>query len=339
MRYVTEQAHRRRRGASSERTRRIPSRGPLRTLANPRGPLLGALPLVWSLLLLTASAGPGAASHPRPANALVTEIYQSGYTTEQSSFTVSMELSNTANVTFVYFNFCQLGNGVCFLPVPMSPAGSNWYVGTTHPMTSYHGMTPGVRAGYNITIQFANNSTVTEPTVPNPFSNLTVAQSVTGEYMFEMTVRNQTYTLGGKVTDSVTGAGIAGATVEISPGNNSTTTSSTGAYSFVGIPNGTYTLSVTDKGYKLDTETVAVAGTSAVRDFTLENATGPASSGQPGGGPGGLVSNPLVEAGLAISVVVVVAVALLAYARSRRRTKELQPPAPDSPGSPPSGPS
>jgi phosphatidylinositol-3-phosphatase len=54
-------------------------------------------------------------------------------------------------------------------------------------------------------------------------------------------------TLTGRVTNASSGAGISGATVSFS--GRSSTTSSTGAYSFSNVPAGTYTVSVTHSGY------------------------------------------------------------------------------------------
>jgi hypothetical protein len=58
----------------------------------------------------------------------------------------------------------------------------------------------------------------------------------------------QSPTLNGKVTDALTGAALAGVTVELSPGDLTTTTSSTGTYSFAGLDAGTYTLTAATSG-------------------------------------------------------------------------------------------
>jgi hypothetical protein len=56
-----------------------------------------------------------------------------------------------------------------------------------------------------------------------------------------------TGTLTGVITDSLSGAAIQGATVTL--GGNTTTTNASGAYSFTGIPVGSYPFSVSAPGY------------------------------------------------------------------------------------------
>lgn len=271
---------------------RVRGRG-LTTTTPPRAPRDGgprrarAATLVAALSLLIPLVGLAAGqAAPHAYSVQVVAIEQSRNLTAQSTMTISMQVASAANIQFVFFTFCQLTSPVCYTPVVMAPHASNWYVGTTNPMTNYSGMRPGVQAGYNITIEFTDNSTFTEPRLPNAFSNLTVVSSVSGEYMFEVTVRPQVFTLGGVVTDSVTGAGITGATVSLAPGGNSTVTSGTGAYAFDNLFNGTYTLSVTVSGYNSSAATVVVAGQSQVKDFALTNpndhAKPPSSTGRSG---------------------------------------------------------
>jgi hypothetical protein len=283
--------------------------------------------MILGAVLLTGMSEMGAAAAPRPAGVDVLAIYQSNYTDEQENFTVSMEVANSVGVSFVYFTFCQLSNALCYLPVTMSAHGSGWFVGTTHEMTSYHGMTPGVRAGYNITIEYSNNTNVTEPSVPNPFGNLTVAQSVSGEYMYQMTVLNQTYGLSGTVKDSTTGAAISGAQVSLSPGNENTTTGSTGAYTFTGLFNGSYTLSIAEKGYTTTTQSVAIDGQSvANKDIPLSNGT----TAPTGGGTKGSGSSSGTILGISTWTIVPVIGAIIALAAflvlRRGRTPPAAPP-------------
>lgn len=54
--------------------------------------------------------------------------------------------------------------------------------------------------------------------------------------------------LTGKVTDALTGAALSGVTVLLTPGDVTTTTSATGAYSFTGMNAGTYTVTAADGG-------------------------------------------------------------------------------------------
>lgn len=294
------------------------------------GPLLGRVGVGAALVLLTAAlCAPGAlgaplgsASAPRPhgSTSNVEAIYQSNYTTEQSTFTVSLKVASTANIQFVYFTFCQLSSPLCYLPVSMSLHGTNWYVGTTNPMTTYNGMTVGVRAGYNITIDYNGSANVTEPAEPNQFTDLSIAQSVTGEYMFQMTVMNHLYQLSGVVTDHATGLGVGGAVVSVSPGNESPeTTGASGAYSFANLPNGSYTVSVAAHGFTTTNVVVPVAGGDVQQDFALTNGSTPSNPGHGSSPAGGnfFTSTTGIAAVAATIVVLVVAVAVL-MTRHRR---------------------
>ncbi|MCI4336574.1 MAG: carboxypeptidase-like regulatory domain-containing protein [Thermoplasmata archaeon] len=285
-------------------------------------------PTLWSrsAVVLTASvvvlllSGGVAGQLPRATGTTVLAIDQSTYTNEQDNFTVSLEVGSTAGISFVYFTFCQLSSPLCYLPVSMSLHGTNWYVGTTNPMTSYNGMTVGVRAGYNITIVYTDNSNITEPTVPNPFGNLTIATSVTGEYMFQMSVSNQVYGLSGVVNDADKGTPLAGATVSISgPENATTTTGSTGAYAFSGLYNGTYTLAASENGYRTSTQNVVVGGQSLVKDIPIANMSAPLN---PNGGGGSSSALSALSPWIVGVVVLVVLVALGALLLGRRKRHE-----------------
>jgi hypothetical protein len=207
----------------------------------------GAAAVLGAVMLLGALPG-GAAAHAAPLGAVsnVLMIYQSPtVVTEHDAFTVFMELDNTSNIHQVYFTFCQITTPLCYLPIVMTPDGPHWFEGTTKPMTSYHGMAPGVRAGYNITVLFNDSTNITEPSLPNPFTNLTVTDTITGELVFEITVGNPIYGLSGHVYDSATGAPLSRANVALTPGSNTTTTNASGAYAFSGLANGSDTLTVT----------------------------------------------------------------------------------------------
>lgn len=310
------------------RRRTRESRSPLRP--GSVGRRLTAAGSLGALLLVSCAGGAGGSS-ARSASPEVLAITQSGNITPTSNFTVSMQLSDSTHVQLVYFTFCQLTQSVCYNPVVMSPRASNWFIGTTDPMTSYPGMTWGIRAGYNITIQFDNNSTVTEPTLPNAFPNLTIASSVSGEFMFAMQVRDQVFGLSGVVTDASTHSAIAGATVTLAPGNNSTVTTSTGAYAFAGLPNGTYQLSIVHPGYNASHLSVAVAGQDAVQNVAIVNSTSPPSKTVGPSSPGpsnGILGNPLALAAIASVVVVVAGAAVLLRARKPRGGAGPSPPTP-----------
>ncbi|MGI0132412.1 MAG: carboxypeptidase regulatory-like domain-containing protein, partial [Thermoplasmata archaeon] len=196
------------------------------------------------LAVLVIPGGVALAHSPRPAAsaAQVLMIYQSPQNiTEHDALTVSMHLASSSSVQQVYFTFCQLTSALCYLPVPMDAIGSNWYRGTTGPMSGYHGMDPGVVGGYNITIVYSDNSTSAAPILPNPFSNLTVVQSVTGENMYRMAVMSLVYDVSGHVVERASGAPVVGADVTLSAGNvSSTTTNSLGVYTFTNVTAGNY---------------------------------------------------------------------------------------------------
>ena len=260
----------------------------------------------------SASAG------PQTIPTTVLTIYQSNYTTEHDNFTVAVKVADTTGIQFVYYDFCQLPPGVlCYSPVAMAAHPGGWYIGSTKSMSQYHGMTEGATAGFNITILYNDNSTTKEPSVPNTFTALTVGQTVTGQYMFQMIVSPELYGLSGVVNDQSSGVPIAGATVTLTPGNGTTaTTSASGAYSFAGLLNGTYTVSVSQHGYRTMNQTVSVAGADAVQNLALTNSstTGPTGGGGSGSSAFGGLS-PMVIVAVALVPVVVVAVALLLWRR------------------------
>jgi len=285
-----------------------------------RRTLLG--PVALGALLILSLAGPAGAHPARPAGAAVLAITQSGNVTNTSTFTISEELANASAVSFTYFTFCQLTSPVCYAPVQMVRQGStDWFAGTTKPMTAYPGMNPGTTAGYNITVEYSNGTNVTEPTLPNHFANLTVTTSVSGEYMFEMHVRDAVYTLGGTITDSVTGHALAGARVALSPGTNATTTAASGAYSFTGLFNGSYTLTVSATGYHETNQTVVIAGVNLVKDVTVVNATTSTGTGPTHNGSGGGGGSSLLPGYAAYVIGVIAAVAVLGglFLMRRRR--------------------
>jgi cytochrome c-type biogenesis protein len=289
-------------------------------------PLHAALALGLVLVVVLMGAGASAEAPRVSPTGFFEAIYQSANTTEQENFTVSLEVASTTNISFVYFTFCQLSSPICYAPVAMKTIGGNWYSGTTNPMSTYSGMTVGVLAGYNITVLYDNGSTVTAPTVPNPFTNLTVTQSVSNEYMFEMTVAPTYYGLTGLVADAVTSVGIAGATATVTAVNMTpmtTTTNATGAYAFKDLLNGTYTLSVSAPGYQTTNETVTIADANATQNVPLYAGSGTAPPKGGGGGSSsvlGSLSSPLL---IGPTVVLIVALgALVLWSRRKGAASE-----------------
>lgn len=275
-----------------------------------------SLALAGVLVLLTA--GGSLATVPHGSAPLVTAISQSGYTNESGRFTVTVQVASASGIQGVYFSFCQLSSPVCYNPVTMALQGTNTYVGTTNVISNYHTLKVGALAGYNITIALTNNTTVHYPSFPNAFSTLTIGTEVGGEYMFEMTVSNFTYGLHGSVTDASTHSGLAGADVTLTPGNGTAVvTTSAGDYSFGGLANGTYTVSVSVHGYPTATDTVTIAGGNGVKDIALSNGTAPPpqkSSASNGLGFLGTTTGLVV---LAVAIAAIAGAALLLYSRRR----------------------
>jgi hypothetical protein len=307
---------------------------------------------IWAALVVTATLLAGApiggvAAHPvSSTSGPVLAITQSpGRITLQSSLNVSLEVGDTANIQQVYFTFCSITQSVCYFPTAMASQGHNWFAGTTYPMTHYPKMAIGDHVGYNITIVYDNNTNFTEPRVPNAFGNLTLGQIVTPtstENVFVITVSNQAYTLSGRVEDSATGAALPGADVSLAPANDTpTTTNATGGYSFPDLLNGSYTVSVTDKGYRESNVTVAIGGQDVVKNLDLTNASSPIKTVPPSNGSTpGFFSTAIGEASLgAVALVVVVIVAVVIVTRSRRKPGDPKPPVAgpkeDTPPSPP----
>jgi hypothetical protein len=74
----------------------------------------------------------------------------------------------------------------------------------------------------------------------------------------EGTVTPTTGNISGTITDASTGSALSGAKVELSPGNVSVTTTTTGVYSLTDLTPGVYTLTVTASNYVTKTTQVTV---------------------------------------------------------------------------------
>ncbi|MEU4338982.1 carboxypeptidase regulatory-like domain-containing protein [Micromonospora lupini] len=143
------------------------------------------------------------------------------------------------------------------------PNGTTAYAGQTLPAVLSAG---GDTAVTKIQYQLGVSGTVTTVTLPvaggQTTVNLTSATADTPMLMVQgidaaglkspiastvMTFR-EAPALNGLVTDALTGAALAGITVQLSPGDLSQVTSATGAYSFTGIAAGTYNVTATNGG-------------------------------------------------------------------------------------------
>jgi hypothetical protein len=264
--------------------------------------------------------GLGAPRSPHPATGGVLNIVQSRQTTDQQAFNVGIQLSNAANVTFAFYTLCQVTSPVCYAPVAMTANATGWFSGWSKTMPNYPGMTQGVVAGYNITVNFADGSNLTEPALPNSFAGLSVVTTVSGQYEYGMVVQNPVFGLSGVVKDSVTGVGIAGASVKIVPGNNTTLTDSGGNYHFTGLLNGTYELWVNGTGYHAGSSSVTVSGTAAVQNIPLANSTQPPPNGGGGGGSSSSALPLLDLAAIAIVVLVAAVVAAVVILRGKGKS-------------------
>jgi Domain of unknown function (DUF1929)/Carboxypeptidase regulatory-like domain/Glyoxal oxidase N-terminus len=125
---------------------------------------------------------------------------------------------------------------------------------------SFGSVTPGT---YNVTASksgFANQT-----------GSVTVASGQNATLNFQLTAQAPG-SFGGTVT-STTGAAIAGATVSFSGG--STTTSSTGSYSFASVAPGTYNVTAAKTGFASKTSSVTVASSqNATLNFQLAASSG-----------------------------------------------------------------
>jgi hypothetical protein len=273
----------------------------------------------------------------------VVAIFQSNNTTEQSNLTVSMVVTDPAAFQFVFFQFCQLSSSVCYTPaIVMTLHGADTFVGTTKRMSAYAGMLDGVKAGYNITIEYTNGTNASEPALPNTFPGLTVVTTVANYYDFEMVVVPQTFGLSGVVSNAATHTAIAGASVSLSPGNFSTAhTDSSGAYTFAAVANGSYSLTVSDPGYPDTVTTVKINGQNDVQNVAVSNTTGANTGPPPEKGAGNFFTSPsglAVIGGAAVAVVVVALAAVLLFRRRKTARDPVDPARADASPPGPKGP-
>jgi len=105
-------------------------------------------------------------------------------------------------------------------------------------------------------------------------NSVTVSSGATSTLNFQLSPAPTPGAITGHVTNSATGAAIAGATVTFSGG--SATTDSNGAYSFTNVAPGTYSLTASQTGFTSQTGSVNVSsGTTSTLDFQLSPASSP----------------------------------------------------------------
>lgn len=277
-----------------------------------------ALAIALAVLTLVIAMQPLATAE-RPAAARftgVTTIYQSNITFPDSRFIVQVQVADPSAVTSAYFTFCQLTSSICYFPDVLHHTTGGWFVGNTSQMSQYggtHPMSVGVRAGYNITIDYANGTNVTEPSLPNQFPGLNVSATVAYQYEYTMIVSPVVFDLTGVVHDAATGAALSGATVKISPGNTTTTSSSTGAYSFSNLTNGSYSLTVTAAGFPQFQQSVQIAGQDTTQNLAVTESPSQPVTTHPGSG------SPIPVYVWAVGAVIAVVVVLAAVVLLRRK--------------------
>jgi len=139
------------------------------------------------------------------------------------------------------------------------------------PTTGTISGTPTSAATYSFTVRVTDSSTPTAQTATQALTIVVNPASTTG-------------TLSGTVMDATSGAGINGASISITgPSSATTTTGSSGTYSFANVATGTYSVTASATGYTPATATgVSVtAGATTTQNFPLQ-ATGSATvPGQP----------------------------------------------------------
>lgn len=101
----------------------------------------------------------------------------------------------------------------------------------------------------NYTVTCSSSGYVTQQ------SSVTLAAGAT--VTVACSLKPQTGTISGQITNASTGTGISGATVSFSGG--STTTNSSGSYGFTGVQPGTYTLTATSSGFLTNTGSASVS--------------------------------------------------------------------------------
>jgi len=142
--------------------------------------VLGCLLLAISYMQPVAAASNFEAVYSNPKIVLVDQ-----------TVTVYVKFTDTSKIKSVTMHFCKIKPDlICFMPVDMASAGSNWYKGTTDTMKKY-GIAAGSTAGYNISVAYTDSTTGEIPHVPNEFTNLTVEEPVAGSHYFSVPIVDQ----------------------------------------------------------------------------------------------------------------------------------------------------
>jgi CarboxypepD_reg-like domain len=289
---------------------------------------LVAIAFALAFVAALAPVGGAAPAHPSTSSAFLAVTDAPKPLTLHSAFTVSAEVVDPADVQSVYFTFCQITYGVCYLPTTMTPesAGSQWYSGTTQVISKYAHMAVGVHAGFNITVFYTNSTNTSIPDStggqPESFSNLTAVQAVApGEFYFQVVVEPTAYGVSGVVTNSTSGAPLAGANVSLNSTNvTAVTSAANGSYALTNVPSGNYTLTVARTGYTTSTQKIEVGSSALVENVPLSAvATNHHAGGSPSGSSDTFFGLPATEAFAVIGVAAIAVIALLFLAMRPKR--------------------
>ena len=138
-------------------------------------------------------------------------------------------------------------------------------------------VSPKVKPGYRSTTFYQHEHLLRTVLAAMGINSFMGASKWAGD-MAEFFQSGGSGSISGNVTDSVTGAAIAGATIS---GPGSATTDPTGNYQFASVAAGTYVLSASASGYQNSSSTVTVSnGANSTQNFTLAPATNGSFSGR-----------------------------------------------------------
>ena len=87
-------------------------------------------------------------------------------------------------------------------------------------------------------------------------------------FIMALTSFGQNASINGKITDTITGLPLPGASIHLSGRKGAAVTSSEGLYSMENIPEGNYTIKVTQQGYETSTQKIHISG-STQKNFRL----------------------------------------------------------------------
>jgi phosphatidylinositol-3-phosphatase len=201
-----------------------------------------------------------------PAGTVSVTASLTGFTSKTSSVTVTSGATSTLN-----FSLAPSGSS----PGTISGRVTNSSTGATlsGATVSYSGGSTTTDSSGNYTLSNVPAGTVSVTASLAGFtsqtSSVTVTSGATSTLNFSLTPQGGTPgSISGKVTNISTGGAVSGATVSFSGG--STTTDSSGNYSFSNVAPGTYNITATHSGYFALTKTATVSsGASTTLNFAI----------------------------------------------------------------------